>query len=137
MSLEIDFKEKEGYFHATVTGPFSNEGALPLFEKLLLYAAVTRLSKVLVDCRGMEADMYMAEILAFSTKTTEIMSDYSNAGRIKEMRSAYLFHEDLHDPDQIGQNVNPDSNDDFIITTNYNDAIKFLQAVESVISIER
>lgn len=129
MSIEIDFQEKEGYFQATVTGKFTKDGALPLFEKLLLYSAVTKQSKVLIDCRGIEADMSMTELLAYSLKTAEIVDDYSSSGRIKDLRSAYLFHEDMHDPDQILENIDPNSSEDFIITTNFDEAMKWIQSM--------
>lgn len=124
MGLEIDFENKEGYVHATVSGTFTKESALPLFEKLLIYSTVTKTSKILIDCRKMASEMPIEELFAFSQKSGEIADDYQ--GMIKDMRTAYVFDPEHHDLDYINQGVFDKEKDDFILTLDHEEAVKWL-----------
>jgi hypothetical protein len=126
MSLEIDFENKEGYVLAPVTGTFSKESALAMFEKLLIYCTVTKTMKILVDCRGMGAEMPIEELFAFSQKSEGLQADYGKKGMINEMRTAYLFDPEYHDLSHINKGVYNPEKDDFILTLDHEEAVKWL-----------
>ena len=126
LSLEIDFENKEGYVHAPVTGTFTKESALAMFEKLLIYCTVTNTMKILVDCRGMGADINIEELFAFSQKSDGLQSDYGEKGMIHEMRTAYVFDPEKHDLNHINKGVFNPEKTDFILTLDHEEAVNWL-----------
>ncbi|MGA1821087.1 MAG: hypothetical protein ACMUIG_01010 [Thermoplasmatota archaeon] len=129
MCLDASFKEKDGYFHATITGAISGDCTHPLSEKLVLYAAVTRLSKVLLDCRGIETAESSEEVLDFTLRTTETMNSYINAGRIGEMRFAYLLPDGLIESVQGDAGFDHDIGKEFMLTTDLEEAVSWLKSI--------
>ena len=130
MSLEIDFENMEGYVHATVSGTFTKESALPLFEKLLIYATVTRTFRALIDCRKIEGDMPISELYAFSQRSNDLRDDYDGKGMINDLRNAYLFNPEYHDMEHIHQGVSNPEKNDFLFTYDHDEAVNWLSREE-------
>ena len=128
MSLEIDFESKEGYVHATVKGAFKKEDAIATFEKLLIYCTVTKTMKILLDSRGMEGELLVKDLLAFSQRSDGIQEDYGDSGMINEIRLAYLFDPSKYDINQISQGVFNPEKDDFMFTYEIKEAVDWLNS---------
>lgn len=126
MGLDIAFHDMDGYFHARVSGKFTKESALATFEKVLIYSYVTKVTKILIDCRAMDGDMDVTELFAFSMKSDNLQSDYGDNGMVTNMRTAYLFDPRVHDLSMINKGVHNKEKDDFILTVDPEEAVNWL-----------
>jgi hypothetical protein len=129
VSLEVDFENKDGFVHVLVSGIFTKESALTVFEKMLVYCTVTQNSKILIDCRRIEGDIPTEEILGFSQQSDVVKDDYDDMGQIGMMKLAYLFDPSHHNIDQIKDGVNDPNRNDFIISTDHGEAVDWLNSL--------
>ena len=72
--------------------------------------------------------MPVNEILAFSQRSENLQSDYGESGMVVNMRTAYLFDPEHHDLDQLNQGVYDPTKEDFILTLDHDEAVKFLRS---------
>ncbi|MGA1820318.1 MAG: hypothetical protein ACMUHU_04835 [Thermoplasmatota archaeon] len=129
MSLEIAFRDRDGYFLAEVSGTFTWESALAMYEKILIYSTVKKESRILIDCRGIAGEMPVNEILAFSQRSADLQSDYMETGMVVNMRTAYLFDPEHHDLAQLSLGVYDPSKEDLILTLDYDKAVNWLNSL--------
>jgi hypothetical protein len=104
LTLEVDFQDEEGYVFVEVKGDSDMGGMLEAFEKIIVYSTVNQAKKMLVDCRGIESQLPLAEIASISEKFNNIQGDYEGLMGF-DVTFAFLIDEKVHDLTQINQTL--------------------------------
>ena len=129
LTLTVDFEDHEGYVHAIVNGNFDPSGILTLFEKMFLYASTKGATKILFDCRNMDGEIHTEEIGIVSREVDGIHTDYEGFMSTK-FAIAYVINEDAHDHDRMNRSMQEDQEREFMITSDFQEAEKWLQLKE-------
>jgi len=104
LTLEVDFEDKEGYVFVAIKGDSDMGGMLEAFEKIIVYSTVNKATKMLVDCRGIESKLPMAQIASISEKFDNIHTDYEGLMKIN-VTFAFLIDQKQHDPNAINKEL--------------------------------
>ena len=104
MEMDIDIKDMEGYVFVDVSGTFTIDNALTLFEKMLIYITVTRASRILIDIRKLEGE-FLQQLFELSKKATELQDDYTGSSGLSSARKVYLFDGTKYDPNFLEEFV--------------------------------
>jgi hypothetical protein len=126
MSLVMRSKPKREYLTILVSGTFELEQANQLMPRILDLCAANRASKLLIDARGVEGSMSIADRFVFAETFARLYKKRRVAGNFKHVQFTVVVTRAIFDPQKFGEKVATNRGLQVKVTTDMKEALAWL-----------
>ena len=125
MSLEVEIIRHNEYVEAIVTGEYDHQEAIDKFPIVLTACKIEDFSKVLIDFRKLDGDIYAVQKIMYSLKVIDQIRYYF-ASKSKDMQFAYVGKAPQVSTYEPGLEIAEIEGIQAITTVDINEALKWL-----------
>lgn len=125
MSLEVEIIQHKEYVEAIVSGEYNMQDAVDKFQPILITCKYTGLSKVLIDYRKLQGDIFALQKIFCAFQTIELIKLYF-ASKSKDMKLAYLGKIPQVSTYKPGLRIAEIEDIQAIVTVDINEALEWL-----------
>lgn len=125
MSLDVKLIQHEGFLEVIVSGPYVMKEAVDAFPQVLAVCSLTGISKVMIDCLGVEGTPGATEKVLYAFGIQDAYARHISSGG-QDLRIAYVAEVPIVSTFEPGLDIAKNTNMPFELFETKEDACEWL-----------